>query len=59
MEDIKDFIKNEAKKNNINLSEKQIELFYLYMNNLIEWNEKINLTAIKEKKSCIAKYRIK
>ena len=29
MEDIKDFIKNEAKKNNINLSEKQIELFYL------------------------------
>ncbi len=56
MEDIKDFIKNEASKNNINLSEKEIELFYLYMNNLIEWNQKINLTAIKEEKEIVIKH---
>lgn len=56
MEDIKDFIKNEASKNNINLSEKEIELFYLYMNNLIEWNHKINLTAIKEEKEIVIKH---
>lgn len=58
MEDIKDFIKNEAKKNNINLSEKEIELFYFYMNNLIEWNQKINLTAIKEEKEIVIKHFI-
>lgn len=56
MEDIKEFIKNEASKNNINLSEKEIELFYLYMNNLIEWNQKINLTAIKEEKEIVIKH---
>ncbi len=56
MEDIKDFIKNEASKNNINLSEKEIELFYLHMNNLIEWNQKINLTAIKEEKEIVIKH---
>lgn len=58
MEDIKNFIKGEAKKNNINLSENQIKLFYLYMNNLIEWNEKINLTAIKEEKDIVVKHFI-
>lgn len=58
MEDIKEFIKDEANKNNINLSEKEIELFYLYMNNLIEWNQKINLTAIKDEKEIVVKHFI-
>lgn len=58
MEDIKEIIKEEANKNNINLSEKEIELFYLYMNNLIEWNQKINLTAIKDEKEIVVKHFI-
>ena len=35
-------------KINENLTEEQILQFYNYMNLLIEWNEKINLTAIIE-----------
>lgn len=40
----------------INLSEKQKEDFYTYMNLLISWNEKINLTAITEPKDVIIKH---
>lgn len=40
----------------IKLNEKQKEQFYKYMNMLIEWNEKINLTAIVEPKEVILKH---
>lgn len=40
----------------INLSEKQKEDFYTYMNLLISWNEKVNLTAITEPKDVIIKH---
>ncbi len=40
----------------INLTEKQFESFYKYMNLLIEWNEKINLTAIVEPDEIILKH---
>ncbi len=40
----------------IELSQKQIEQFYKYMKQLIEWNEKINLTAITEPKEIIEKH---
>lgn len=40
----------------INLSEKQKEDFYTYMNLLICWNEKVNLTAITEPKDVIIKH---
>ena len=40
----------------IGLSEKQKEQFFKYMNLLIEWNEKINLTAIVEPKEIILKH---
>jgi len=36
----------ELGKHGIKLSEKQIKQFALYFNTLIEWNEKINLTAL-------------
>lgn len=58
MEDIKEFIKIEAEKNNINLSEKEVEEFYLYMKNLLDWNQRINLTAIKEEKEIVIKHFI-
>ncbi len=51
-------LKEKAKKINIILEEKQIEQFYEYMNLLLEWNEKINLTAIIEPKEVILKHFI-
>lgn len=42
----------------IKLNEKQKEQFYKYMNLIIEWNEKINLTAIVEPKEIILKHFI-
>ena len=42
----------------INFSVKQIEQFFDYMNLLIEWNEKINLTAITDPEEIILKHFI-
>lgn len=41
---------------NIKLNEEQIKQFYDYMNLLLEWNEKINLTAITDKDEIILKH---
>ena len=41
---------------NIKLNEKQVQEFYNYMNLLISWNEKINLTAIIDPKEIIVKH---
>lgn len=43
-------------KINVKLTEKQIKNFYLYMNLLIEWNQKINLTSIVEPDEIIIKH---
>ncbi len=51
-------LKEKAKKIDIILEEKQVEQFYKYMNLLLEWNEKINLTAITEPKEIILKHFI-
>mgnify|MGYP004614816981 CR=1 FL=1 len=47
-----------ASEIDIVFNDKQIEQFYKYMNLLLEWNEKINLTAITEKKDVILKHFI-
>ena len=47
-----------GKEINIVFTEEQLEKFYRYMNLLIEWNEKINLTAIIEPKEIILKHFI-
>lgn len=57
-QEFRDFFIESAKENEIKISEEQVEKFYLYMNNLIEWNNKINLTAIKEEKDIILKHFI-
>jgi 16S rRNA (guanine527-N7)-methyltransferase len=49
-------IKDKAEKINIVLDEKQQSLFWEYMNMLLEWNEKINLTAITEPDEVITKH---
>lgn len=49
-------LENVAKQIEIELTKKQIEKFYNYMNLLLEWNEKINLTAIIEPREVILKH---
>ena len=45
-----------TKKINIMLNDKQINQYYKYMNLLLEWNEKINLTAITKQDEIILKH---
>ena len=51
-------INEKAKKLNINFEMSDINQFFSYMNSLIMWNEKINLTAIIEPKEIIIKHFI-
>jgi len=51
-------LKEKAKKIGIELEEGQVQKFYQYMDLLLEWNEKINLTAITEPKEIILKHFI-
>ena len=54
--EFENIFKDECSKNNININEEKIKLFYNYMKYLLEWNEKINLTAIKDQKEFIVKH---
>lgn len=56
--EFKNKLKQRAKKININLNEEQLERFLLYKELLLSWNEKINLTAIKEDEDFITKHFI-
>lgn len=47
---------NDLSKLGINLTKKQLEQFQRYYELLIEWNEKINLTAITEKEAVYLKH---
>lgn len=49
-------LKNEAKKLGIELSEKQLEKFRIYMDFLLEYNKHTNLTAIKEPEDIMIKH---
>jgi len=48
--------KNSLKEKGILLSERQLEQFETYYQTLVEWNEKMNLTAITEKKEVYLKH---
>ncbi|MFR3182784.1 MAG: 16S rRNA (guanine(527)-N(7))-methyltransferase RsmG [Clostridia bacterium] len=58
IEEFSKLISSYGKEISIEFSNIQIERFYKYMNLLIEWNEKINLTAITEPKEIIIKHFI-
>ena len=47
--------KEKEKEININIPDENVEKFYKYMKSLIEWNEKINLTAITDEEEIIEK----
>ena len=56
IDEFKNFFQEKAIENNISISEEECNKFYLYMRNLLEWNEKMNLTAIKDEKEIIIKH---
>lgn len=49
---------NKAKKISIEISEEQANKLYEFMNLLLEWNEKINLTSITDPEEIIVKHFI-
>lgn len=53
---MKDFIKNIFKHYNFELSDNQINQFEIYMDFLLQENEKYNLTAITDKKEVVIKH---
>lgn len=57
-EEFKEFFKEELEKNSIELKEEEFEKFYYYMNGIIEWNTKINVTSITDGKMFIVKHFI-
>ena len=46
----------ELQKNDLFVENNKIEIFYKYMKQIIEWNEKINVTAITDEKEFIRKH---
>lgn len=57
LEEFKKFFEEQLSQNNINI-EIEMQDFYIYMKNILEWNEKINVTNIKEEKEFIIKHFI-
>ena len=51
-------LKELAKKINIDLTDEVTDKFFLYKKLLLEWNEKINLTAITDEKEILIKHFI-
>ena len=55
-EEFKSELIKQLKKVDIEIDEEKVIKFYKYMNLLIEWNKKINLTAIIEPNDIILKH---
>ena len=58
LEEFQNVFGQECEKNKIQYNEEKGEKLYQYMNLILEWNEKINLTAIKDEKEFIVKHFI-
>lgn len=58
MENYNQYFKEMLNKINLVLNDKQINDFYIYMSELLEWNNNINLTAITEENEVIQKHFI-
>ena len=58
IDDFKKIMCSYAKKIDIMFDDKQLKQFYEYMNLLLEWNKKINLTAITEPEEVVLKHFI-
>lgn len=58
LEEFKNIINRETEKLEIKLNDSQIEKFFKYMKEIIEWNDKVNVTAITDEKMFIVKHFI-
>ena len=58
IKEFKEFFIEECNKNGIKIEENLIEKFYVYMKEILRWNEMVNVTAIKEEKEFIVKHFI-
>ena len=58
IEQFKELMCSYGKKMDLMFNDKQLNQFYDYMNLLLEWNEKINLTAITEPQEVVLKHFI-
>lgn len=58
LEEFEKLFKIECDNNNITLQQEEYEKFYNYMLRIIDWNEKINVTAITEHKEFLVKHLI-
>ena len=58
LKEFENIFMQELSKNNINLSIDDYQKFYIYMKEIINWNEKINVTAITEEKEFLVKHLI-
>ena len=58
IDNFKELICSYGKQIDIEFNDKQLNQFYDYMNLLLDWNEKINLTAITEPEEVILKHFI-
>lgn len=56
IEIFEEILKKQLKTIKIELNQEQVKQFYHYMNLLLEWNQKINLTAIIEPEEIILKH---
>lgn len=52
----RDLLVEGAEAFGIRLNEKQVEAFELYLRELLKWNQKINLTAIRSEKGIVLKH---
>lgn len=51
-----DIFEKELMNNNIEINKEKYEIFFNYMNDILEWNKKINVTAIVDPKMFIVKH---
>lgn len=58
IEEFRKVFLEEANKNNIKVNDNELENLYEYMLGIIEWNDKINVTAITQEKLFIVKHFI-
>lgn len=54
--DIKDELIAKAKEVGVKVTKAQAEKFQKYLEMLLDWNEKINLTAITDPSECVVKH---
>ena len=58
LKEFEDFFEKELNKNNLKIKKTSYNKFYSYMNDVLEWNKKINVTAVRDEENFIIKHYI-